>query len=229
MSLSFVIAPSSRLSQLLLKHNLKNPVYVLEYCENIVTNRRPEAQSVKKTLNSVSGVYLCINLVNGNMYVGSAYLNNMFRRFRGHLYLAAGGSKIVNNSVLKYGLINFAFIVIETIPILNTTQDKKALLLLEQKYLDLLKPAYNILKKAGSVLNLKWSLESRKKLSLSIINNKNQMLKIKILNLGKTLSLETRELIKISKLNKRLSSAKGEKLVKKCLKITQNLSRLPLI
>ena len=55
------------------------------------------------------------------------------------------------------------------------------------------------------------------------------MLKIKILNLGKTLSLETRELIKISKLNKRLSSAKGEKLVKKCLKITQNLSRLPLI
>ena len=102
MSLSYVIAPRSRLSQLLLKHNLKNPVYVLEYCENIVTNRRPEAQSVKKTLNSVSGVYLCINLVNGNMYVGSAYLNNMFRRFRGHLYLAAGGSKIVNNSVLKY-------------------------------------------------------------------------------------------------------------------------------
>lgn len=106
MSLSFVVAPSSRLSQVLLTHNLKTPVYILEHCnnENMIIK-----QSVKKTLNSVSGVYLCINLENGKMYVGSAYLNNMFRRFRAHLYLAASGSKIVNNSVLKYGLINFAF------------------------------------------------------------------------------------------------------------------------
>ena len=86
------------------------------------------------------------------MYVGSAYINNMFRRFRGHLYLAASGSKIVNNSVLKYGLINFAFsplgLVIETIPVVDAALDKKALLLLEQNYIDRLKPAYNIIKKA---------------------------------------------------------------------------------
>lgn len=153
MSLSFVVTPSRRLSELLLKHNLPNPVYILEYCENknnVVTNdakvpNRPR-ESVNKTLNSVSGVYLCINLFNGNMYVGSSYLNSMFRRFRGHLYLATSGSKIVKISVLKYGLINFAFLVIETIPATNRAQDKKALLSLEQKYIDLLKPAYNILK-----------------------------------------------------------------------------------
>lgn len=45
--------------------------------------------------------------------------------------------------------------------------------------------------------------------------------KIKKLNSGKTFSLETRELMRISKLNKKHSSAKGEKPVIKCLKITQ--------
>lgn len=145
MSLSLVVTPSNRLTQLLLKHKLPNPVYILEHDpqgphgseeneENIVIIQgllpsvltHPHVSgggSVKKTLNSISalrplrralglpdgGVYVCINLVNGKMYVGSAYLNSMYRRYRGHLYLAKGGSKIVNNSVLKYGLINFAF------------------------------------------------------------------------------------------------------------------------
>lgn len=51
--------------------------------------------------------------------------------------------------------------------------------------------------------------------------------KIKKLNSGKTFSLETRELMRISKLNKKHSSdvlrtqPKGEKPVIKCLKITQ--------
>ncbi len=98
------------------------------------------------------GVYICINLVNGKMYVGSAALNRMFRRFRAHLYLAAGGSKLVNRAVLKYGLINFSFIVIETV---SEVQNKKAILNLEQKYIDNLKPVYSIFKFAGSVLNLK--------------------------------------------------------------------------
>jgi group I intron endonuclease len=100
------------------------------------------------------------------MYVGSAAFNRMFRRYRGHLYLAAGGSKLVNRAVLKYGLINFAFVVIETIsppaPLASEGKakveeniDKKAILSLEQKYLDQLNPAYNILKIAGSILNFK--------------------------------------------------------------------------
>ena len=75
-------------------------------------------------------------------------------RFRGHLYLGGGGSKIVNKAVLKYGLNNFAFIVLETVPD-SLRNDKKAILNLEQKYLDQLNPAYNIVKIAGSVLNLK--------------------------------------------------------------------------
>nr|WUR10627.1 GIY-YIG endonuclease [Elmerina hispida] len=47
------------------------------------------------------------------------------------------------------------------------------------------------------------------------------MLKIKNLNLGKTLSLETRELMKISKLNKKLSKETREKMSKNNSKSVQ--------
>ena len=67
---------------------------------------------MKKTLNSVAGTYICINLENGNMYVGSAGIKRMYMRFRSHLYLLANGSKVVKNAVLKYGQKNFAFVVI---------------------------------------------------------------------------------------------------------------------
>jgi len=91
------------------------------------------------------------------MYVGSAALNRMYSRFRAHLYLNTG-SKIVNKAVLKYGLINFSFIVIKTV--LDPQDKKKTILKLEEIHLDYLKPSYSIVKIAGSVLNLKWTLEA---------------------------------------------------------------------
>jgi group I intron endonuclease len=203
LSLGFVEKPSNRLTQIFSQHNLPKPVYILEYFGN--------KTGVKKTLNNVAGVYICINLVNGKMYVGSAAFNRMFRRYRGHLYLASGGSNIVNKAVLKYGLINFAFIVIETVSA-EHNQDKKAILNIEQKYLDQLNPDYNIVKVAGSVLNLKWSLESRKNLSLSILNNKERLDKIRKLHSGKILSKETRKLIQKAALNRIFSEETRKKM-----------------
>ena len=49
---------------------------------------------------------------------------------------------------------------------------------IEQKYIDLLQPTYNIVKFAGSVINLKWSAESRARL-VSIINDKDRINKIR--------------------------------------------------
>lgn len=86
------------------------------------------------------------------MYVGSAGIKRMYMRFRSHLYLLANGSMVVKNAVLRYGQKNFAFVVIETVA---NPEDKKSILSLEQKYIDSLKPSYNILKVGGSVLNLK--------------------------------------------------------------------------
>jgi hypothetical protein len=67
---------------------------------------------------------------------------------------------------------------------------------MEQKYMDLLKPKYNILKFAGSVMDLKWSLNSRLKFSLAIRKNKTRMNTFRALQLGKIVSEETRDLIR---------------------------------
>ena len=118
------------------------------------------------------------------MYVGSASLTGMYRRFRGHLYFAKGGSLLVNRAVKKYGVENFAFIVIETVSA-DKLKCKNTLLSIEQKYIDLLQPTYNIVKIAGSVMNLKWSAESREKFRLSIMNDKDRINKIRAYHLGK--------------------------------------------
>ena len=193
MSLGLVINPSDKLTKILSLHNLPKPTYILE--------NGGDKGGIKKTLNSISGVYICINLVNGNMYVGSASLTRMYRRFRVHLYLAKGGSLLVNRAVKKYGVENFAFIVIETVSA-DKLKCKNTLLSIEQKYIDLLQPTYNIVKIAGSVKNLKWSAESRDKLRLageSIINDKDRINKIRDFHLGQKVSQETRQ--KMSKNN----------------------------
>jgi hypothetical protein len=59
------------------------------------------------------------------------------------------------------------------------------LLTLEQKYMDLFKPKYNIWKFAGSVMDLKWSLNSKMRFSLSIRKNQTRMTKFRALQLGK--------------------------------------------
>ena len=169
MSLGLVINPSDKLTKILSLHNLPKPTYILE--------NGGDKGGIKETLNSISGVYICINLVNGKMYVGSASLARMYRRFRVHLYLAKGGSLIVNRAVKKYGVENFAFIVIETVSA-DKLKCKNTLISIEQKYIDLLQPTYNIVKIAGlkvsqetrdlmrnSALNRKVSQETRQKMS----------------------------------------------------------------
>jgi group I intron endonuclease len=192
-SLVFTAKPCARLQSILDKHSLKNFVYAMEF--NPVNKLD---LPVKSTLNSIAGVYLCINLVNGKFYVGSASKNCLYRRYISHLLNYRGGSKLVNHAVKKYGLENFAFVVIET-----TINDKNRIeiLSIEQKYIDLLSPKYNIAKIAGSVLNLKWSLESKSRLA----NNKKHLkhlTRLRMANLSKPVSAETRALMRLKALNR---------------------------
>lgn len=118
------------------------PVHILEYSDNATSTI-----SVKKTLNSIAGVYMCVNLNNGNTYVGSAGLNRMYKRYTSHFGMGKGGSVLLKRAILKDGLSNFAFLVLE-----QTTIDKITILAREQFYLNLFTPAYNILKIANSLL-----------------------------------------------------------------------------
>lgn len=66
---------------------------------------------------------------------------------------------------------------------------------MEQKYIDTLLPDYNIAKIAGSVLNTKWSLESkiRRKLSSQF---KEHLENLRLISTGKILSAETKALLR---------------------------------
>lgn len=61
-------------------------------------------------------MYAIINLVNGKMYVGSVVTGNLYMRFNKYLY---GGysSKIVAQAIQKYGVVDFAFVILETIDV----------------------------------------------------------------------------------------------------------------
>lgn len=166
---------------------------------------------IKYTLNSIAGVYFCINLINEKIYVGSAGINNMYRRYTGHLLNSKGGRILVNRAVKKYGLNNFAFIVVETIP---DGKNVTELLKLEQKYINTLNPEYNIAKIAGSLLNTKWSMEryaTKLKLRASA-QLKKHLENLRLKSLNKKVSLETRALIREKALNRKL-----KRLKKKCL------------
>jgi hypothetical protein len=104
-----------------------------------------------------SGIYRWNNLVTGSSYVGSSInLTNRLSNYYSLAYLkkrVKKGSSIINNSLLKYGYNNFSLDIIEYC-------EPSVLIKREQYYLDTLKPKYNILKKAGSSLGFKHSLET---------------------------------------------------------------------
>ena len=106
-----------------------------------------------------SGVYMFFNLINGNSYVGSSV--NLARRFRIHMFNINYVKLPLPMSIYKYGLNNFAFLVL-----IYCNKDINACLGLEQFYLDLHKPKYNILKLAGSSQGFKHSPETIAKLKL---------------------------------------------------------------
>lgn len=82
--------------------------------------------------------------------------------------------------------------------------EKVIILEREQYYIDLLKPAYNIVKIAGSVMGIRRSMEQRIKLSINMTQDHiNKIIKA---HTGKTVSVETRELIRQTALGRIITS-----------------------
>lgn len=106
---------------------------------------------------------MIINKTTKDYYIGSAATNRFFSRFSNHL-IYFRGSKIVKLAVKKYNLENFAFIVLELYPNIVTKENNKELIDLEDKYLKLLLPNYNILTEAGSSFGYKHTEVDRKKM-----------------------------------------------------------------
>lgn len=102
-------------------------------------------------------VFKC--LITGDIYVGSAV--DLSRRFAEHM-MGKNSTPHLQSAFRKYGIGSFAFIVL-------TIVEPSMLVAWEQLAIDLMKPRYNILQVAGSLLGFKWN--SDKLVKISGLNN----------------------------------------------------------
>lgn len=171
-----------------------NPVYIFE-CLNLENTRK----QILKDTKGLSGIYMIINKITKDYYIGSAATNRFYSRFSNHL-IYFKGNKIVKLAVAKYKIENFAFIILDLYPNIVTKENNKELIDLEDKYLKLLLPNYNILTEAGSSFGYKHTEIDRQK--MKDIYSDARRKKIGSLNKGKILSKETIDKMKEIALNR---------------------------
>lgn len=205
-----IVISCSEILNTIIKELGLNPVFIFENVgkENI-------RKQILNDTKCLSGIYMIVNKITKDYYIGSASTNRFYSRFSNHL-IYFRGSKIVKLSVKKYDLKNFAFIILELYPNIVTKENNKELLDLEDKYLKLLLPNYNILTEAGSSFGYKHIEVDRKK--LKDIYSEARHENIGNLNKGKILSPETIEKIREKALN---IPPMSDEIKKICIKHTR--------
>jgi group I intron endonuclease len=200
---------SNRLREIIKELGL-NPVYIFE---NL--NLENTKKQVLNNTKDLSGIYMIVNKITKDYYIGSAATNRFYSRFSNHL-IYFRGSKIVKLAVKKYNLENFAFIVLELYPNIVTKENNKELMDLEDKYLKLLLPNYNILTEAGSSFGYKHIEVDRQKMKDIYTDARREM--IGSLNRGNKLRQKTIEKIREKALKRPHMS---EEIKQKCIKHTR--------
>nr|YP_004376391.1 intronic ORF 1 at intron 1 of cob [Moniliophthora roreri]ADO51579.1 intronic ORF 1 at intron 1 of cob [Moniliophthora roreri] len=158
---------------------------------------------------------MIINKITKDYYIGSASTNRFYPRFCNHL-IYFRGSKIVKLAVQKYKLENFSFLILEIYPNVVNKENNKELIDLEDKYLKLFLPNYNILTEAGSSFGYKHTEINRQKMKDIYSDVRRE--RIGDLNRGKTLSKERIEKIREKALNRPPMSNETKH---KCIKNTR--------
>lgn len=132
-------------------------------------------------------------MINGKSYVGSSvYLEKRMGHYFSFAYLERyikKGKSQIYAALLKYGYSSFSLEILEYC-------ERSLAVSREQYYIDLLKPEYNILKKADSSLGYKHSEETLEKLKSFAIRPEN-LDKLKIFNA----SVAQKERMKINTLS----------------------------
>jgi hypothetical protein len=108
-------------------------------------------------------IYIIINKLNGKCYVGST------RSIKVRLYnyfnlalLEAQKGRPISSAILKYGLVNFAFVIIEEVDLeIHNLEDR------ETYWIKKIKPEYNAIKEAARNLSVPHLSETKLKISIS--------------------------------------------------------------
>jgi len=183
---------SKILEDFISEKNIK-PVYIYENLEKNYIRK-----NILEDTKGLSGVYLILNKVTMDYYIGSASTNRINKRFANHL-IHLTGSKVLKNAVKKYKVPQFAFLVLELFPDIVTQENNKKLLDIEDFYLKSLLPNYNILTEAGSSFGYKHSELTRIKMKVQY--NQERRDRIGNLNKNKKLSEATISLMREKALN----------------------------
>ncbi|YP_009252433.1 GIY-YIG endonuclease, partial (mitochondrion) [Hirsutella rhossiliensis] len=186
--------PNEKIKNFLISKNLQ-PVFIYDnlYEDSVRKN-------IAKETKGLSGIYMILNKETLSYYIGSASTGRINSRFTNHLiYLR--GSKVLKNSVNKYGIHNFVFIVLELFPEIVNQENNKKLLNLEDFYIKSLLPDYNILTEAGSSFGYKHTEVTRIKMKTNYSEQRRKQ--IGDLNRGKTLCSKTIESMRQSALNRK--------------------------
>lgn len=184
---------SEAVSSFLIDKNLK-PIHIFENIRDENTKNQ-----IKDQTKGLSGVYLILNKTTNDFYVGSGSTDKIYTRFYRHL-INLTGSKIVKLAVNKYGIDNFAFIVLETFTEKTTVENNKKLLDVEDFYLKSLLPNYNILTEAGSSFGYRHTELDRIKMKSKYSEERRRS--VGNLNRNKQFSDTTIERMKQSALNR---------------------------
>ena len=147
-----------------------------------------------------TGIYKLINKITGDFYIGSASrigksnsLSGFYVRFDKHKRQLNNNShynSFLQRSWNKYGEKNFEFEILATCP-------PEYCVKLEQYFIDVLNPTFNIRKIADSNKGIKFTAEHKEKLSKSIKNS----LKNKVDNSYRKRIGETQKITKLNKKN----------------------------
>lgn len=127
----------------------------------VYSNFKQDKQQIKNDQKNKTGVYCLVNLINGNIYIGSSvniygrmtnYLNNTFLKHR------KNNNMPIILALLKYGQENFAVLILEYVNI-------EKLSVRETYYITNLLPYYNVLKQGYSSIGFKHTQETKQMLS----------------------------------------------------------------
>jgi group I intron endonuclease len=180
-----------------MENKFKKPVVVYDNTE------RDKASILKDNTNK-SGVYRWINKVNNKTYIGSAI------ELRTRFYVFYSAKRLINSNmaiykaILKYGYSNFKLEILEYC-------NKDEVLVKEQCYIDLFKPEYNILTKAGSSFGYKHSQKTLKKFKIRTVSVETRFNLSKSAK-GRVLSEETKAKISVARKGIKLSDITRAKL-----------------
>jgi len=142
-------------------------------------NANSQKLDILKDNEGKTGIYRWTNILSKKSYVDSAI--NLFLRFKNYYNISylekevCKNNSLIYKALLKYRYSKFKLDIIEYCP-------SSILIKREQYYIDILKPEYNILNIAGSLLGFKHSKVSTKFMSaIKLGHKRTEETKLKIL------------------------------------------------